>query len=428
MTAKRHTGLLLRAYLAASAVLGPLARRHIRKRIAKGKEDRLRYTEKFGETTVPRPEGPLVWLHAVGVGEVLTLPALIRAMADRRPELNFLVTSATLTAARAVAANLPNKTVHQYMPVDCLPFVRRFLDHWRPDLSVWAEQDIWPAMVVEADKRGIPLALLNGRMGRKSFESKLRAKSLFADLYGRFSLIEVQDAGSKTHLTRLGVPAAAVSVRRSLKAGAPPLPYDAVRLRALSKVLKKRFVWLAASTHAQEEQDIFNAHRIVLEQHDDALLIVCPRDPVRGAEVKAAAKAAGLTPQLQSLAPYIVPETNVFIADSIGEMGLWYALCDLAFVGGSLEPVGGHNPYEAMRMDCAVIHGPHVENFARDYRAAHDADAALAVKDAAGLAAAVLDKKTLKLRKRAKGLLAAGEENLRDCAAAVLRLAGPDGR
>ena len=428
MKTERHTGLLLRAYLLASAVLGPLARRHIRKRIGQGKEDRMRYAEKFGETPVPRPDGPLLWLHAVGVGEVLTLPALIRAMAQQRPELNFLVTSSTLTSARAVSANLPENTIHQYMPVDCLPFVRRFLDHWRPSLSVWAEQDIWPAMVVEADKRGIPLALVNGRMGVKSFESKLRAKSLFADLYNRFSLIEVQDVGSKAHLTRLGVPATRVSVRRSLKAGAPPLEYDAIRMRALSKVLKKRFVWLAASTHAREERDIFEAQRIVLEQHDDALLILCPRDPARGAEVKAAAKAAGLMPQLQSLAPYIVPETNLFIADSIGEMGLWYSLCDLAFVGGSLEPVGGHNPYEAMRLNCAVIHGPHVENFERDYRAAHEAGAALAVQDAAGLAAAVLDKKTLKMRKKAKGLLAAGEQNLHDCAAAVLELADSDGR
>lgn len=428
MTAERHTGLLLRAYLLASAVLGPLARRRIRKRIAQGKEDRSRYVEKFGETTVPRPDGPLVWLHAVGVGEVLTLPALIRAIADLRPELHFLITSSTLTSARAVAANLPDNTMHQYMPVDCLPFVRRFLDHWRPDLSVWAEQDLWPAIVVETDRRDIPLALVNGRMGQKSFESKLRVKSLFADLYRRFSLIEVQDVHSKTHMTRLGVPATAVSVRRSLKAGAPPLEYDAIRLRALSKVLKKQFVWLAASTHAQEEQDVSEAHRIVLEQHHDALLILCPRDPARGTEVRAAARAAGLMPQLQSLAPYIVPETNIFIADSIGEMGLWYSLCDLAFVGGSLEPVGGHNPYEAMRLNCAVIHGPHVENFARDYGAAHEAGAALEVRDAAGLAAAVLDKKTLKMRRKAKGLLAAGEENLRDCAAAVLQLAGSDGR
>lgn len=426
MTDDRHTGFLLRAYLLASAGLGPLARRHIRNRIDAGKEDRKRYTEKFGETALERPEGRLVWLHAVGVGEVLTLPALIRAMAEQRPGLNFLITSSTLTSARAVAGNLPENTLHQYLPVDCRPFVRRFLDHWRPDLSVWAEQDLWPAIVVEADRRGIPLALVNGRMGKQSFAAKRRVKSLFADLYRRFSLIEVQDVHSKVHMTRLGVPSADVSVRRSLKAGAPPLGFDDLRLKALAKHLKKRFVWLAASTHEQEEQDVFAAQRRVLEAHEDALLILCPRDPARGAAVKAAAKEAGLVPQLQSLAPYIVPETNLFIADSIGEMGLWYSLCDLAFVGGSLEPVGGHNPYEAMRLNCAVIHGPHVGNFARDYTAVHSAGAALEVADAAELAAAVLDKKTLKLRKNARGLLAAGEENLRDCAATVLTLMATD--
>ncbi len=428
MTAVRHTGILLRAYLLASAVLAPLARRHIQKRIGIGKEDPQRYSEKFGETSEPRPDGPLVWLHAVGVGEVLTLPALIRAMATLQPDLKFLVTSSTLTSARAIAANLPENAVHQYLPVDCQPFVRRFLDHWRPDLSIWAEQDLWPAVVVEADRRGIPLALVNGRMGQKSFESKLRFKSLFADLYSRFSLIEVQDAGSKNHMTRLGVPSMAVAVRRSLKAGGVPLGHDPIRLKAIAKVLKKRFVWLAASTHSQEERDVFEAQNIILERHEDALLIVCPRVPTRGSEVKEMAKAAGLKPQLQSLAPYIVPETNVFIADSIGEMGLWYSLCDLAFVGGSLEPVGGHNPYEAMRLNCAVIHGPHVGNFARDYRAAHEAGAALEVTDADGLASAVLDKKSLKMRKNAKGLMAAGAENLLDCAAGLLELVRPDGR
>jgi 3-deoxy-D-manno-octulosonic-acid transferase len=193
-------------------------------------------------------------------------------------------------------------------------------------------------------------------------------------------------------------------------------------LRNLQKLLKDRFIWLAASTHPREEVAIFEAHLRVLKEKPGALLILCPRDPSRGAEVRTEAKKAGLNPQVQSLAPYMVPETDVFIADSIGEMGLWYSLCDRAFIGGSLEAAGGHNPYEAMHLNCAVIHGPFVGNFTRDYDAAHDAGAALLVTGATELAQAVLDKKTLKMRKKASRLLRAGRENLRDCADTVLRL------
>ncbi len=427
MTADAHTGLLLRAYLMAAVVLGPVVRWHIRKRIGRGKEDAQRYREKFGEATAERPQGTLVWLHAVGVGEVLTLPALIRAMATKRPELNFLVTSSTLTAARAVAANLPDKTDHQYLPVDCLPFVHRFLDHWRPDLSVWAEQDIWPALVVESSRRSVPLAMVNGRMGQDSFASKWRVRSLFADLYTRFSVIEVQDEKSRSHMQQLGIPAGSVLVRRSLKAGALPLWVDQNRLRQLSEQLSNRFIWLAASTHAVEEAKVFAAHRTVLETKPDGILILCPRDPKQGGSAYDTARSIGLSPQLQSLNPDIASNTNLFIADSIGELGLWYTLADQAFVGGSLEPVGGHNPYEPMRMNCAVIHGPHIANFAQDYATAHVAGAALQVSGTAELAASVLNPATLKTRVMARGLLAAGEENLNDCAETLLRLVARDG-
>ncbi len=183
------TGLLLRAWLALSPWLAPLARRHLLRRLARGKEDPARFREKLGQPSLPRPDGPLIWMHAVGVGEVLALPGLVTAIRARRSDVQVLITSSSRTSAEALAPNLPDGARHQFLPLDSLPFVHRFLDHWRPDLSVWAERDIWPAMVAETARRGIPLVLINGRMNAASYRAKTRARGLFRDLYARFAAI-----------------------------------------------------------------------------------------------------------------------------------------------------------------------------------------------------------------------------------------------
>ena len=210
------TGALLRLYLGLTGAAAPFATRHLKKRLLRGKEAPDRWREKLGETALPRPEGPLIWMHAVGLGEVLALRGLIDAMRAVRPDLHFLVTSSARASGEVFDRNRPPNTVHQFLPLDTRPFIRRFLDHWRPDLSVWAEQDLWPGFVVETHARGIPLAMINARMDARAFASRRRAARLYGDLYARFALIAAQDEATASHLRALA-PGRAVAVMGSLK-------------------------------------------------------------------------------------------------------------------------------------------------------------------------------------------------------------------
>ncbi|MFN7595379.1 MAG: 3-deoxy-D-manno-octulosonic acid transferase, partial [Cereibacter sp.] len=222
MADRAPTGALLCAYLAATAWSAPLAARHLQARLARGKENPDRWREKLGEASHPRPDGPLLWMHAVGLGEVLALRGLIEEMLGARPDLQFLVTSSARASGEVFDRNRPPRTVHQYLPLDAGRFVTRFLDHWRPDLSVWAEQDLWPRFVVESHARGIPLAMINARMNDRALASRRRAGRLYGDLYARFALLAAQDAATARNM-RLLAPAAAVEVTGSLKAACAPL-------------------------------------------------------------------------------------------------------------------------------------------------------------------------------------------------------------
>lgn len=383
-----HRGLLLRAYLALSPMMAPLARRHLTGRLARGKEDAGRVREKLGEPSLPRPDGPLIWMHAVGVGEVLALPALVRAIRAVRPDIQVLITSSSRTSAEALAPNLPVGARHQFLPLDCLPFVRAFLDHWRPDLSVWAERDIWPALVVETARRGVPLVLVNGRMSAESYRSKARAAGLFRDLYRAFAHIGVQDAETAAHFRQLGVLDARLTVNGSLKSGAGPLADHPAARADWQRALAGRFVWLAASTHPGDEAVVIAAHLALCVRDPSACLIVAPRDPHRADAVAEALQAAGLPTALTDAA---APGQAAYVVERIGRLGLWYRLAQAAFVGGSLATVGGHNPYEAARLGCPVLHGPNLWNFAEDYAAFHARGAARLVLGADDLATALTD-------------------------------------
>jgi 3-deoxy-D-manno-octulosonic-acid transferase len=401
--------LSLRLWLLASRAVPLLAPAVLAHRRGRGKEDPGRQGEKLGRPGRPRPEGPLVWMHAVGLGEVLALPALAVALRDRVPGLAVLITSGTRGSAEALAPNLPEGAIHQFLPLDAPQHARRFLDHWRPALSVWAERDVWPALVVETRARGIPLALVNGRMNAASLRAKLRARRGFAALYGMFDFIGVQDAATAAHFAALGV---AAEVTGSLKAGALPLA-DLPQVRAANAAaLGGRRLWLAASTHPGEEALAAAAHRQLLARDPGAVLVAAPRQPGRATEAVAACAAAGLAARLLSedgRLPEPVPQGAALVVGRLGQMGLWYRLADAAFVGGSVAPVGGHNPYEPARLDCAVLHGPGVENFATDYAAFHAGGAARRVGDADSLAEALGDRAGLAmLRARGAEVAAAG--------------------
>lgn len=381
-------GALLRLYLAASGLAAPWLRRHLAKRLARGKEDPVRWREKLGQPSVPRPKGPLIWMHAVGVGEVLALPALVRAMRAHHPALQVLITSSTRTSAAALAMNLPDGARHQFLPLDAAPFVRAFLDHWHPDLAVWAERDIWPGMVAALAARQVPQVLVNGRMDAASYGAKARAGRLYRDLYGVMTAVGVQDAATADHFTALEVAQSRITLDGSLKSGADPLA-DIPDLRADWQArLAGRRVWLAASTHPGEEAVVAQAHTLLRRTDPQACLIVAPRDPSRAEEVAAILRAGGFRAGLTEAA---AAGLDAYVVPVIGQMGLWYRLADAALVGGSLAPVGGHNPYEPALLGCAILHGPHFANFAADYAAFQAAGAARLVRNAAELAAALAD-------------------------------------
>ena len=426
MHAADHASLLLRAWLLASRVAHPLARRHIRRRLARGKEDPDRYPEKFGIPSAPRPPGTLVWMHAVGVGEILALPGLVRKMQERVPSLQVLLTSTARTSADAIAPNMPPDTRHQFLPVDCMRFVRGFLDHWRPDLSVWAERDIWPAIVVEAHRRDIPLALVNGRMDSVSFSAKRKVRALYSDLYRRFALIGAQDPESADRFEALGAPADRLFVSGSPKAGASPLADRPEERRHLKAALSDRRVWLAASTHAADEEVVADAHLRVLRGDPTTCLAIAPRDPVRANVLVAYLESRSLACEVirDGVAPSA--QAQVLVIDRIGQLGLWYRLADRAFIGGTMGDIGGHNPYEPARLGCAIIHGPDVSNFSADYSAFHRADAVRLVTSAEELADAVMDPDLASVAGKVEPVLKRGEAVLDQAAARLLWLLRTD--
>lgn len=404
--------LALSAYLAASRAIPLLAPGLIRRRLAKGKEIPDRWQEKLGQPTAPRPEGPLIWLHAVGLGETLALRGLIAAMAGKAPQASFLVTSTTRASAEVLAANLPPRTRHQFLPLDAPRYLESFLDHWRPALSVWAEQDLWPGAVAATDARGIPLALVNARMNADAFARRARCKTLASDLLNRFRLITAQDPATARHLQALG--AKGVSVTGSLKAAAPPLAADPARLAEARAALAGRRPVLLASSHPEDEAALFTALRA-----RPLLTLIAPRDPARGPEIAARAAGHGLSATLRSAGQG--PSADLWIVDTFGEMGLWFRLCPTTLIGGTFGPTEGHNPWEPAALGSAILHGPRIANFAADFAALHQAGAAQPVQPE-GIAAAIAADHSA-MAARATALSGAAQDALAPLAGDLLTLA-----
>lgn len=408
-------GLTLSAYLAVSRAIPLAAPRVLAARLAKGKELPIRWREKLGQPSLPRPEGPLVWLHAVGLGEVLALRGLVASLARQAPAVEFLVTSTTRGSAEVLAANLPPRTRHQFLPLDAPDYLARFLDHWRPALSVWAEQDLWPGAVAATDARGIPLALVNARMNAESYARRRRWRGLYRDLLSRFRLITAQDEATAQHLRSLGAPG--VRVTGSLKAAAPTLSADPSALAGARKALVGLRPVLLASSHPEDEFIVLSAFRAL---HPRPPLILAPRDPARGAEVAARAAEHGLTATLRSAGQG--PTGDVWVADTFGEMGIWYRICPVTIMGGTFGPTEGHNPWEPAALGSAILHGPRTANFAADYIALHQAGAALSVS-ANNLAAALTEDHAAMVA-RAAALSGAAQKALDPLAAELLALGG----
>jgi len=396
-TSANIIGPMLRLVLAAGAALSPLAMPILKGRLKRGKEDPDRWREKLGEATLPRPQGPLVWLHGVGVGEVMALRGLIASLSVARPDLNFLVTSSARSSADVFAGNLPPRTRHQYLPLDFPRPVKTFLDHWQPDLTVWSDQEVWPRLAVTCARRSIPQALVAARITPASGRAKARFGKAYGDLYRLLATRHAQDKRTAQQLQTLMADDTQVIVSGSLKAAAEPLSCNPADLEAMNDRLKGRRIWCLASSHPGDETIAVKAHEALCETVPDALLIIVPRDPSRADQIAQTLADAGHDVPRRSAGAFPDPSQRYYLADTIGELGLWYRLADTALIGGTFSAIEGHNPWEPAALSCAILHGPQTANFAQDFKALSDANAARLTRTADDVFAALSDPQSLQM-------------------------------
>ena len=380
-------GLLLKAYRGGMRIAQPLARPILQRRVRRGKEDLLRMNERFGKAGLRRPEGDLVWFHAASVGETVAVLPLIASLGKQRPSLIILLTTGTVTSSKIAADRLPDGVLHQFVPLDGPGFVNRFLDHWRPDLAVLVESEIWPNLVLETAARKIPLVLVNATMSLASYRRWRRWAGLSRALFGRFDLILVQNNRLQKRFAMLGAPR--VMVVGNMKSDAPPLPVDEKKKQELSARIGSRRFFLAASTHKGEEEQILQAHEKLCRRFPDLLTIIVPRHPERGGLVAELAVKAGFSVAQRSKGEQPDRDIQVYVADTLGELGMFFDLSQLVFLGGSLVPAGGHNPFEPLQFDSVVITGPHWHNQSDSFDALLSGRGALEVASGAELAQCV---------------------------------------
>jgi 3-deoxy-D-manno-octulosonic-acid transferase len=393
----------------------PLVRRHLRQRLARGKEEAGRLGERLGQAGVTRPPGPLIWIHGASVGEAQSALPLIERLRRDWPGFAILVTSGTVTSAKLMATRLPAGVIHQYVPVDLPSAVTAFLDHWQPQIGLIVESEFWPNLLRGAAARGTRLVLLNGRVSADSYRGWRRARPLIAELLGCFSLITARAPEDRDHLLALG--AGQVASPGDLKAAAPPLTADPAELARLQEAVKGRALWLAASTHAGEERIAGETHRALKARIPGLLTLLAPRHPSRARAIRRELEALGLKVACRSQGDPIVADTDVYLADTIGELGLWLRLAEIVFVGGSLVAHGGQNLLEPAKLDCAILAGPHTANFARLAAEMTAAGALRAVGGPAALTAAVAD---LQAQPAERQALAAAARRYAEAQAGVL--------
>jgi 3-deoxy-D-manno-octulosonic-acid transferase len=375
--------MLASVYRVLTDLGAPFIGLYLLKRRAEGREDRARFGERFGQASKPRPEGRLVWCHAASVGEATSLLVLIERIRELYPATHILVTSGTVTSAHLLHDRLPQGVIHQYVPVDRMTYIVRFLDHWQPDFVLLIESEIWPNLITALRERLIPTALLNGRMSDRSFRRWYRVKSWARDLMGAFVLCLTQTEDERGRFVALGAkPARAIG---NLKYAAKPLPAHEADLVHLHDKIGARPLWLMSSSHRGEEDMACAAHKKLREKWPDLLTIIVPRHSTRGTEIAEWIKSQDLSVARRSKDEDISKTTDIYLADTMGELGLFYRLCNLVVLGGSFVPHGGHNPIEPAQLGCAIIFGPHMFNFAEMAREFTRGNAAIQLNGAGEL-------------------------------------------
>jgi 3-deoxy-D-manno-octulosonic-acid transferase len=380
---------LFYAYRCATALIAPFAYRKVARRLAAHGVAPARLAERQGRATLPRPGGQLIWFHGASVGESLAAMTLIARMGERLPEAEFLLTSGTATSAEMAAKRMPPRCRHQFAPLDSGRAVARFLRHWRPDAGVFVESELWPVTLAAAARRGTRLALVNARLSERSIARWQKKAATARFVLGRFSLFLTQNEQMAESLIAMGAAPERVQPGGNLKAAAPALPVEAAALAEVQAQLGGRPVWIASSTHPGEEEQVLAAHQALLRQFPGLCLVLVPRHPERSGVIAQMIEAEGLRCSRRSSGGSIEADTQVYLADTLGELGLWYSLSPVVFLGGSLNPVGGHNPFEVAKAGAAVITGPGTHNFAETFPPMIACGGAVEIRDAAGLADAV---------------------------------------
>ena len=352
---------ILAIYRAITFLATPVACLLLSFRCAKGKEDPFRIKERRGIASISRPGGKLAWLHAASVGEAQSALVLIDRLLKDYPKLQILVTTGTVTSAIYLENRLPIRSFHQYLPLDCPHWVSRFLTHWAPDIAFWLESELWPNLVSETMRRDIPAILVNARMSLSAFRAWQRMGSMVQHLVAAFEVCLAQTEQQADRLRTLG--AKNVIALGNLKYSAAPLGFNPAKLEELRNDIGGRSVWVAASTHADEEVMVSNAHTKILSRIPDLLTVIVPRHPERAIKIEAELVRRGHQCVRRSTGRKLEIGTKIYIADTLGELGLFYRLARIAFIGGSTGRNGGHNPLEAAQLGCAITYGPDMENF-----------------------------------------------------------------
>ncbi len=369
----------------------PVIRGVIHRRIKSGKEDPDRIGERYGRPSLDRPAGSLMWVHVASVGEAQSMLQMVELFLTQTPHAHVLVTTITRTAASLLQGRLPHRAFHQYLPVDRPPWVRSFLDHWQPDIVLWAESELWPFMVSELGKRRIPTALLNARMSPKSFANWTRAKSMAGKILSAFTVILTQTEQDKDYYSALG--GRSVVVTDNIKYCAHPLPCDQQELETLLHAIGSRPVWVYASTHKGEEELALETHLALSADFPDLLTIVAPRHPERSPAIESFYEENGVTAQLRSKNQPLQSNTQIYLVDRLGELGLFYRAASIACIGRSFsdDGGGGHNPLEAALLSAAVLHGPNVQNLQEIFDQMDQVSAAVPLSHKSDLATRLQD-------------------------------------
>jgi 3-deoxy-D-manno-octulosonic-acid transferase len=334
-------------------------------RASGGKEDFSRLGEKFGNSSCERPQGNLIWVHGASVGECLAALPLVTRLLEK-PGRNVLITSGTVTSARLLADRLPPNAFHQYAPIDRHDVVQKFLDYWQPDLALFIDSELWPNRVVQTREAGVPIALVNARLSSRSYKRWRLVPGAAHKILSSIDKCLAQDRRVAEQLISLG--AQDVVISGSLKADSPPLPYNANALAVFREMTDARPLFLAAQTHKGEEELILQAAQLVCAVRPQTLVIIAPRHPDRGDAIAALAQASGFKVEHRAQGALPAAETQVYVADTLGELGLFYRAANFVFLGGSLVSHGGHNPLEPAILGRSVLTGPHIENFEEAFR------------------------------------------------------------